>query len=197
MTSFLLNKVSTIGNIWQCSQELGKILKLLITSKRYWLSSANYYLGLLCLKQYLTHLSASSCDMFSCSSNSIKRPTHLSLWPKRMWEAFSISIEPFDGITTVLRLNNQQLMSHLKSIEKSWTTRIRGHNTVVLNDPFQRFMTWPGFNDQLFRRYLQTKGQQSQCNRSEKSMAQFSSQAQWKSCRGPTFPKTTIVLCKL
>ena len=113
----LLHKVSAIGNIWQSSQELGKILKLLIARKRYW-SSANYCLGLLCLKQSLTHLSASPCDMFCCSSNSIKGPTHLSLWPKRMWEAFSISIEPLDGITTVLRLNNQQLMSHLKSVGK-------------------------------------------------------------------------------
>ena len=151
----LLNKVSTIGNILQSSQELGKILKLLEASKRCWLGSANYCLGMLCLKQCLTHLSASSCDMFSCSGNSIKGPRHPSLWPKRMWEAFSISIEPLCEITTVLGLNNQQLMSHLKSIGKSWTTRIRGHDTVVLIDPFQWFMTWPGFNDQQFRRYLQ------------------------------------------
>ena len=53
-----------------------------------------------------------------------------------MWEAFSISIEPLDGITTVLGLNNQQLMSHLKSIGKSWATWITGHNTVVLNNLF-------------------------------------------------------------
>ena len=189
----LLNKVSAIGNIWQSSQELGKILKLLIARKRYWYS-ANYCLGLLCLKQSLTHLSASPCDMFCCSSNSIKRPTHLSLWPKSMWEAFSISIEPLDGITTVLGLNNQQLMSHLMSIGKSWTTRIRGHDTVVLNDLFRLFMTWPGFNDQQFRRYLQTKGSSHNVTDLKSPWPSSPSQAQWKSCRGQTFPKTTIVL---
>ena len=66
------------------------------------------------------------------------------------------------------------IINNLKSIEKSWTTWITCHDTVVLIDLFQRFMTWPGFNDQQFRRYLQTKGQQSQCNRSENSMAQYS-----------------------